>query len=85
MFCVDLRWRYLPLPKWLFQNSSYSAVAKRNETLLGGTRVEEQEGQYVWWQGPEESNSEKNTVGKKTIQKESEKDTKIQLGKMLSL
>lgn len=32
---------------WLFQNSSYFSVAKRNETLLRGTKDEEQEGQFV--------------------------------------
>lgn len=36
MLCVDLRWKYLPLPNCLFQNCSYSAVAKQNETLLWG-------------------------------------------------
>lgn len=36
VLCVDLRWKYLPLPNCLFQNSSYSAVAKQNEKLLWG-------------------------------------------------
>lgn len=64
----------------LFQNSSYAAVAKQNETPWGRTRVEEQEGQYICWQGLDKSNSEKNNP-----KREQEKYIKIQMGKMLSL
>lgn len=69
---------HVDLPNCLFQNSSYSAVAKWNETLLAGTKDEEQEGQFVWWQGPDECNSKKNMVGKKkSNQKREQEDTKL--------